>query len=360
MPADPPPPGPLASLPQWQQWAVLVAASLVLVVGLEFLRVPAALLIGAMVAAIALGVSGVTIRAPRPGFNVAQMVMGSLLAGAIRIDILGTIAADWLLVALAVVSTVAASSFLGWSISRLRILPGTTAVWGSAPGASTAMVLMAETFGADVRLVAFMQYLRVVMVTLAAAFIARIWVEPSAAAQAAHVWFPPIDAAALGGTILVAALGGAFGRLLRLPSPYFLGAFIVGIAFNLGGIVTFQHPQWLLAASYAVIGWTVGLRFDRAIVLQAARALPQIVLSILLLMGFCGGIAWLLVMELGIDPLTAYLATSPGGLDSVAIIAAASSTVDLSLIMALQTARFLFVLVFGPVIARFVARSVRF
>ncbi len=44
-------------------------------------------------------------------------------------------------------------------------------------------------------------------------------------------------------------------------------------------------------------------------------------LSILLLMGFCGAIAWLLSHELGIDPLTAYLATSPGGLDSVAIIA---------------------------------------
>lgn len=361
MPASPPSPsGPLASLSTWLQWMILAAVSLVLVAAFEYLHVPAALLIGAMITAIAMGISGATIRAPALAFNAAQMVMGTLIASAIRIDILGTIAADWLLVLIAVVSTVAASSFLGWSISHLRILPGTTAVWGSAPGASTAMVLMAETFGADARLVAFMQYLRVVMVTLTAAFVARIWVEPSVAAEAAHAWFPPIDAAALGGTILVAALGGAFGRLLRLPSPYFLGAFIVGIAFNLGGIVTFQHPQWLLAASYAVIGWTVGLRFDRLIVLQAARTLPQIMLSILILMAFCGLIAWLLVVELGIDPLTAYLATSPGGMDSIAIIAAASSTVDLSLIMALQTARFLFVLLFGPIIARVVARSVRF
>jgi len=336
-----------------------VAVSLVLVVTFEAMSIPAALLIGAMIAAIAMGISVATLRAPGMAFNGAQMVMGSLIASAIQIDIVGTIVADWLPVTIAVVSTVAASSFLGWSISRLRILPGTTAVWGSAPGASTAMVLMAETFGADARLVAFMQYLRVVMVTFAAALVSRIWVEPSSVAQAAHMWFPPIDSAALGGTLLVAALGGACGRLLRLPSPYFLGAFIVGIAFNLGGIVTFQHPQWLLAASYAVIGWTVGLRFDRAIVLRAAKSLPMIMLSILLLMGFCGLIAWLLVIELGIDPLTAYLATSPGGLDSIAIIAAASSTVDLSLIMALQTARFLFVLVFGPIIARFVARTLR-
>ena len=97
-------------------------------------------------------------------------------------------------------------------------------------------------------------------------------------------------------------------------------------------------PHWLLAATYVAIGWTIGLKFDRAILLHAARALPQIMLSIFILMGFCGAIAWLLSHQLGIDPLTAYLATSPGGMDSVAIIAAASANVDLSFVMALQTA----------------------
>jgi uncharacterized membrane protein AbrB (regulator of aidB expression) len=62
---------------------------------------------------------------------------------------------------------------------------------------------------------------------------------------------------------------------------------------------------------------------------------------------------------LGIDPLTAYLATSPGGMDSVAIIAAASNRVDLSFVMALQTARFVFVLIGGPPLARLIAGRVR-
>ncbi|TIT60111.1 MAG: AbrB family transcriptional regulator, partial [Mesorhizobium sp.] len=61
----------------------------------------------------------------------------------------------------------------------------------------------------------------------------------------------------------------------------------------------------------------------------------------------------------GIDPLTAYLATSPGGMDSVAIIAAAAHNVDISFVMALQSARFLIVLLVGPSIARLVARSIR-
>ena len=50
--------------------------------------------------------------------------------------------------------------------------------------------------------------------------------------------------------------------------------------------------------------------------------------SILALMAFCAGIGWILTRLLGVDMLTAYLATSPGGADSIAIIAA-STGVDL-------------------------------
>ena len=126
-----------------------------------------------------------------------------------------------------------------------------------------------------------------------------------------------------------------------------------------GSAADFQIPEWLRAISYTLIGWTIGLNFNRAILRHATRALPQVVLSILVLMAFCGGLAFLLSAEMGVDPLTAYLATSPGGMDSVAIIAAASDNVDLSFVMALQTARFLFVLVLGPPIARLIARLVK-
>ena len=46
-------------------------------------------------------------------------------------------------------------------------------------------------------------------------------------------------------------------------------------------------------------------------------------------------------------------------MDSIAIIAAAADNVDISFVMALQTVRFLIVLVLGPSIARLIARTVR-
>ena len=120
------------------------------------------------------------------------------------------------------------------------------------------------------------------------------------------------------------------------------------------GAVRIELPPLLLAVAYAVIGWSIGLRFTRSALIHAAQALPRVAASILALIGACGLFAAALTYAAGVDPLTAYLATSPGGADSVAIIAA-SSHVDLSFVMAMQVARFLVVLFAGPTIARFIA-----
>jgi membrane AbrB-like protein len=88
---------------------------------------------------------------------------------------------------------------------------------------------------------------------------------------------------------------------------------------------------------------------------QAAKALPSILLSIVSLILACAGIGLALTRITPIDPLTAYLATSPGGLDSVAIIAATSG-VNIPFVMAFQTARLLLVTAIGPALARFMTR----
>ena len=340
------------------QWLVLLAVSAGLVGGLELGGVPAALLIGPMLAGIALGVGGATARVPRPAFGMAQGVIGCLIASSVSADIFPLLRQHWLPITGAVFATLAASSFLGWLISRWRILPGTTALWGSTPGAAAAMVLMAGAFGADQRLVAVMQYLRVIMITMSASLVASIWVDTSLIGRPETAWFPAPDAFGLTATLAVALLGSQLGRILRLPSPFFIGAMVLGMALHLGLGLDFDLPQWLLGISYALIGWQIGLGFTRPVLHHAMRALPQIVGSIAVLLLFCGGLGWVMSKTLGIDPMTAYLATSPGAMETIAIIAAATDSVDMSFVMALQTARFLLVLLIGPPLARLFARTV--
>jgi membrane AbrB-like protein len=155
-------------------------------------------------------------------------------------------------------------------------------------------------------------------------------------------------------TLAVGIAGGFLGKILRVPAGAFLVPFAIGSALNITGTLTIELPQWLLALSFAMLGWNIGLGFTRAILAHARRALMPTVVSILVLIAFSGFLALLLVKVAGTDPLTAYLATSPGGLDSIAVIAA-SSNVDLPFVMALQTARLLIITLIGPALARFVA-----
>ena len=359
VPGSEPPRPRLAHFHPALQWGVLLALSFALFCALEWVRLPAAALIGPMIAAVIVGTNGATVRVATWLFAGAQAIVGVLIAGSIELEILRTLSEEWPLFLFGALSTVAASSFLGWQISRWKILPGSTAIWGSAPGAATAMVLMAGAFGADFRLVAFMQYLRMMLVAIAVAVLAAFLGPTGGSGAEPFVLFMPVEWPALGATVAVSLAGAVGGRLLRLPSPYFLGVMILAVVMHLGFDVAFQLPPLLLMLAYALIGWSIGLNFNREVVRHAARALPQVAGSIIVLLLFCAGIGYALSRLLGIDFLTALLATSPGGMDAVAIIAAASSSVNVSFIMAMQMARFLFVLLFGPMIARALARTTR-
>jgi uncharacterized protein len=355
-PADPQFLGPFGKLSTLSQWGALIAISSVLGGLLEIAGLPAAFLLGPMVAGMIIGTNGGAIRTPRLPVLAAQTMVGCLMGHALTADIVHSFARDWPLFLGVVMVIVIVSGLLGWMISRFKVLPGTTAIWGVAPGAASAMMIMAGEFGADARLVAFMQYLRVVCVAGLASLVARLWVGPvGGGAHGIAWWFPAVPWIDFLATLAVAAVSGGLGIVLRIPAgalffPMFASALLGGM-----GLVTIVQPPWLLAASYALLGWSVGLSFTREIIVHAWRALPQIMLSILILIAACGLLAFILVEAAGIDPLTAYLATSPGGMDTIAIIGA-SSHVDLSFIMAMQTMRFLIVLILGPPVARYIAR----
>ncbi|TGD54389.1 AbrB family transcriptional regulator, partial [Salmonella enterica subsp. enterica serovar Poona] len=74
------------------------------------------------------------------------------------------------------------------------------------------------------------------------------------------------------------------------------------------------------------------------VVFMALRPLPQFLLSIFALMAICAAMAWGMAYYMQIDFMTAYLATSPGGLDTVAAIEAVISA-DIALIIAMTPLR---------------------
>ena len=139
------------------RWAALVVASGVVALGFETARLPGSFLVGPLVAAIAVRLAGVSLRVPRPAFLVAQALVGGMIGSILTPSIVHTFVAEWPVIGATVLGIVVVAAATGWALSHFRVVPGTTGVWGSSPGAASAMVILSEAHGGDVRLVAFMQ-----------------------------------------------------------------------------------------------------------------------------------------------------------------------------------------------------------
>lgn len=246
------------------RWAVLLLLSALLAFVFEQFHIPAGLLLGPMLAAILLAGFEKQVDVPPIVSLLAQAVIGCMIANSIPADILRELMLDWHLLAAGVsLRSSPAACALGWLLARLKVLPGSTAIWGSFPGAASAMTIMAGAYGADMRLVAFMQYLRVVCVSAVASVIAVLWIGKPAAAAHAVTWFPPVDRAALAGTLALVVGSLAVVWLLKRRSLIFILPMIGGMVLQGRGLMTIELPPWLLAASYALVGWTIGSRFAR-------------------------------------------------------------------------------------------------
>lgn len=288
---------------------------------------------------------------PRQAFVVAQAVVGLLMAHALHVDYLREIASQWPIFVVGVFSVIVLSYVIGYILARLQVLPGSTALWGASPGSASTMVLLCEAFNADQRLVAFMAYMRVILVACLTTTVGHHYMT----GHTPPVWQTMQAAGSLLQTLFVLIIAIVVGGRLRLPSAPMLLSLFVAIAAQSYTGRTAELPLWLLAPSYLALGWVIGGRFTRKAVHHAWRALPAVITANLALIAGCALIAWPITKLMHTSYLAAYLATSPGGSDSVAIIAM-SLPVDRGFVMAMQVFRLFAVLAIAPPLAMGLAR----
>jgi membrane AbrB-like protein len=297
---------------------------------------------------------------PRWGRIASLAVVGGVLASAFRPSVLPLISRHWLPVSLVVCGTLLLSLGAGQLLSSLVRIDRKTAALGALPGAASGMLAMSDPLGADARLVALMQYTRVVVVVVTATFVGRLTTGAApqpASGQGLRAVSEGVDLLVQGTvqtyavTVLVAVLGAWAGTRLRLPAGALLGPLILGVALAELGVVQLAWPPGVPQAAYLVLGLWVGLLFDGASVKQAGRLLPFVLASTVGLVLACAALGWALAELTGIDATTAYLATTPGGIDSVAIVALGTGA-DAPLVLAVQMLRLLAVVFAGSLLGR--------
>ncbi len=147
-------------------------------------------------------------------------------------------------------------------------------------------------------------------------------------------------------TLAIAALGGGTCGLLGLPAGYLSGAILLAIAAALAGRPLFV-PQPLTRAIFVVIGTSLGAVVTPRTLEGMAHYPASIALLIAaMLCVSAGGTAYLYLVHRW-TLLSAYLASSPGGMSQVLVVAAELGA-DLRAIAIVQTMRVVIVAVGLP------------
>lgn len=339
-------------------WIVLGAGALGAGLLGQRVGVPAAWLVGPMVVAIAYALTKPTPpqNVPRLSRMVALSVIGTLLAASFQPSVLPTIFSNLPTVLLAIAGTLLLSLAGGRALSYVTGLDLKTAILGTLPGVAAGMIPISDSLGADTRLVALIQYSRVVLVILSASLISHFFAstgaEPSGSSTTAPASFAAGDSLLIySATALVALIGSWGGQRLRIPSGTLIGPLILGVVLKELGILSVVVPFGMSQLAYAVLGVYVGLLFDSASIRRAGRVLPAVLACTLMLMVGCAGLGWVLSVLTGSGVLTSYLATTPGGLSSIAVIAVESGA-DPSLAVAVQMLRVFAVLFVTPLLTK--------
>lgn len=357
MPADSA--SPRFPLPTWVRWILLALSCFIANRLLNAVHMPAGGFIGPMAVAISYGVLVGGLKLPRSCFKLSQGVIGVLIAQTLSMSVLLKILDAWPVMLMATAITLLLSLVVGIGLVRYGGLPGTTAAWGTTPGAAAAMVAMAEESDADPRIVAAMQYVRVVCVVLVGALVSH-YLGVTGSGTGSHAANLPANWGDVGNLLATLGVIGAGVWLFdgRLPAGALLGPVVIGSVLHLTGVIDILLPRPLLELAYGIIGTYVGLRFDRETVRSIARSLGKMIFASLMLIALCALSAWLITLLIHTEFMPAYLGTSPGGLDSMTIIAI-DTHADVGLVVALQTMRLFAVVLVGPGMARLVARFAR-
>jgi membrane AbrB-like protein len=344
---------------RWAGLGVLVVACSAL---FALLHLPSAVLFGALTAGLvhALGVRD-PLALPQRGTTFAQALLGTAIGARFDLDTLRALEQDWVPVLGVCLATLALSIVAG-SVLRLHpaVSPATGAFAMIAGGAS-GIVAISRELGADDRIVAVVQYLRVLVIILLMPVITQAVFHPGSAPATAPGEQGPAWPVGLLFTV-VCVLGGlglarVVARVVEVPAASLLLPLGVAVAVSLSGVLGgAQVPAVVQALGFALIGVQVGLRFTRDSLRSVLTLLPLALLTIAGLIVASAGLGVLLARATGVGDLAGYLATTPGGL--YAVLATAIGTgADITFVLTVQLVRVFVMLFSAPLLARWLRRS---
>ena len=147
-------------------------------------------------------------------------------------------------------------------------------------------------------------------------------------------------------TLIIAILGGYLASKKKIPAAYMLGALFLVAIFNIFFNKAFL-PNYFKFITQVATGTFIGSKFHSEDVKMLKKVIIPGMTMVVLMIAFSFVLSYLMSTFLGIDNLTSFFATAPGGIMDISLIAY-DFKANTSQVALLQLIRLISVISFVP------------
>ena len=147
-------------------------------------------------------------------------------------------------------------------------------------------------------------------------------------------------------TLIIAILGGYLASKKKIPAAYMLGALFLVAIFNIFFNKAFL-PNYFKFITQVATGTFIGSKFHSEDVKMLKKVIVPGMTMVVLMIAFSFVLSYLMSTFLGIDNLTSFFATAPGGIMDISLIAY-DFKANTSQVALLQLIRLISVISFVP------------
>ncbi len=297
-------------------------------------RVPAAIMVGAMVSAAFFAVKGWMVPVPPTGSSlIFQVILGMFIGIRFTAQAGRELKNSIGVALLAGIWWISFPLGLGWLVSRWFALDLPTSILGTVPGGIAEMSLLALTLNADSALVALMQFFRLSSVLIAMPVISGRISKSKGKGEiqtpAAKVCLPEelldgpwrgLQARGVFFAIALASAGGVLFYMLGVPVGAFVGSMAFTAAATGFGLPVCAPPLVLRHIGQLGLGALIGLNATPETVSTLAEMFLTILGTTAAMLGWGIILAFIVQRVTRWNLMTCLLATCPGGITQLASI----------------------------------------
>ena len=308
------------------RWAIIVPGSFALGALFTYLHVPAAWILAAIVVSGAMALTtGEELPVNKQFYALARGFIGMMAAIPLTLVPFGQVVGYLPAAVVMSLVSVLVGMVGGMLIHRAqpKDISWETGILSMLPGGASLMPALASELGADYRYVALTQYLRLLAVSMSLPLVVAFLDSPAGqgidlSVAGETTWWIVLL------TIAIAVGGEKLGKLAHLPAAAVLGPLIltVIVAQFLPEGHTLEPLDIFKIMAFMSIGWICGGGLSLPALKSFAKQLPATILFIVVVIGVCALTAWPLTAWIHITYFEAYLATSPGALETVLALSA--------------------------------------